>query len=278
MIDLSVITVTHNSAEFIEDQITSVISGALTISTEHFIVDNASCDQTVELIEKHYLSYVTLLKNRQNLGFSAANNQAYPLTKGRYILFLNPDMKVEDGSLDKLVQWMDAHHQVGIVTCKLIDSWGRLLIHRGPRSLPRLGSHILWLVFPQIRREKQFANYSEVKEVAAILGAFMLTRRSFLDRLGFAFDPRYFLTFEDIDLCHEARRLGYKIHYYPFVSCIDYNSRSFLKKPRLWTYTQVARGMRTYFQKWGSWYSSLLITLLTPVGYLLRYFMFRKNR
>lgn len=272
VMDLSVITVTHQSADYIEDLIVSVLTGALKVRCEHFIVDNASTDGTVERVEAHYAAYVTLIKNRENVGFSAANNQAYAQSRGRYVLFLNPDMKVESGSLDCLVEWMDGQDEkVAITTCKLVDPLGQLLIHRAPCRLPQFRRNILWLLSPIfcISREK-WDHCEEPKEVEAVLGAFMLTRRAFLERLGFAFDPRYFLCFEDFDLCHEAKRIGYKVMYYPAVRCVDYNSRSFFQKPFLWIYAQVSRSMCVYFRKWGSWYMWICIALLTPVGYLVR--------
>jgi GT2 family glycosyltransferase len=272
MLDLSIITVTHQSVDQIEDLISSVISGALKITTEHLIVDNDSTDGTVERIESHYLPFVTLWKNKWNSGFSAANNQAFAVARGRYVLFLNPDMKVEAGSLDRMVEWMDTRPDAAIATCKLVDPLGQLLIHRCPCLLPQFGRNVLWLVSPLfcINRSHWDPLCHEVKEVEAVLGAFMLTRRAFLEKLGFAFDPRYFLTFDDFDLCREAKRLGYKVLYYPFASCIDYNSRSFFQKSFMWIFGHVAKSMYTYFRKWEPWYTWICIALLTPVGYLIR--------
>jgi GT2 family glycosyltransferase len=275
MIDLSIITVTHQSADYIEDLIASVISGALRLHTEHWIVDNASSDKTVELIENNYASFVSLIKNKENLGFSAANNQAFKEVRGRYVLFLNPDMRVEEGSLDAMVQWMDSRMDVGIASCKLINPEGEFLPHRAPFPFPKFPKNLCWLIWPFFSRGKieWDPHCKEIKQVDAVLGAFMLTRRSFLDRLGFAFDPRYFLTFEDCDLCQEAKRLGLKVVYYPFACCIDYNSRSFSQKKFLWIYAQVSRGMYLYYQKWGPWYASWLIGLFKPIGYFIRYLL-----
>src|SRR6185503_9657849 len=107
MIDVSVITVTQQSNECIADQILSVSMSALHVQYEQIIVDNASTDGTIELIEQGYSTYVSFIKNGKNLGFAAANNQAFSLSKGRYFLFLNPDMRLELGALDKMIPWMD---------------------------------------------------------------------------------------------------------------------------------------------------------------------------
>src|SRR5689334_17812744 len=134
MIDLSIVTVTHQSEQQIETLINSVISGALKSQIEHIIIDNASQDRTVSLIKDNYLSFVSLVENRDNLGFGVANNMGFLRAKGRYMLFLNPDMKVEEGSLDRFVEWMDGHPDVGAAGCKLIDPMGEWIASRAPSS------------------------------------------------------------------------------------------------------------------------------------------------
>jgi len=174
---------------------------------------------------------------------------------------------------------MDAHSDVGIAGCKLVDSHGDFLVHRAPFAFPRFGRNVCWLISPIFCRGsiEWGLQDRQVKQVDVVLGAFMLTRRVFLEKLGFAFDPRYFLTFEDIDLCREAKRLGYKVMYYPEVCCVDYNSRSFYQKKFLWVYRQVSKGMYIYYRKWEPWYTWIVIALLTPVGYLIRYLLPKKK-
>ena len=103
-----------------------------------------------------------------------------------------------------------------------------------------------------------------------VKGAFMLVRREMVEKLGFAFDPRYFLLYEDTDLCREAKRLGYGIAYHREVKCVDFNSRSFATKSGEWIYKCFTEGMLTYFQKWEPWYRWIWIALLIPVGRVLR--------
>src|SRR3989338_10091965 len=93
--DLTVITVTWNSAGYIADQIRSVILAAAGITYEHLIVDNDSTDQTVSTIEREF-SRLRLIKNTANRGFAAANNQAVAEVRGEFVLFLNPDMRSEE--------------------------------------------------------------------------------------------------------------------------------------------------------------------------------------
>ncbi len=271
MKDISVITVTHDSVNYIENLILSVVTGAKIASVEHFVVDNGSSDGTAERVEEHYSNYITFIKNRDNLGFGAANNLAFSLAQGRFLLFLNPDMRVEEGSLDRLIAWLDVHPEAGIVSCRPVDAEGKTLWHRGPRAFPKWYLNLWWLIWPSLITGRTQVEDGDPQVVDVVLGAFMLVRREMLERLGFAFDPRYFLTFEDADLCREAKRLGYQVVYYPAISCIDFNSRSFAKKEPLWIYRQVSRGMLTYFRKWSPWYVWIWLSACIPLGYAIRF-------
>lgn len=203
MKDLSVITVTHQSASFIEEQVFSVISGGLKVSMEQIIVDNASTDGTQDILDRLEMVGCKVIKNEKNVGFSKANNQALAHARGHYLLFLNPDMRVQEGSLDELVSWMDAQSEVGICSCLLVDPLGRPVEKNSARQLPPLIREILWLLC--LDREKAEIG-DETPEM--VKGAFMLVRRELVSKLGFAFDPRYFLLFEDADLCQEAETVG----------------------------------------------------------------------
>lgn len=248
----------------------SVVSGALKLSTEQIIVDNASSDGTPEVLDRLSQMFAKVIKNRENVGFSAANNQGLAYAQGRYFLFLNPDMRVKEGSLDVLVEWMDSHPEVGISSCQLIDVLGQPLTL--PRELPRLGHEILWLLRLDFLCKKPRVKITDEEQAAEkVKGAFMLVRRELVEKLGFAFDPRYFLLYEDTDLCREAKRLGYKIYFNPQIQCVDFNSRSFSVKTDVWIYRCYSQSMLRYFRKWESWHRWVWIAMLIPVGYLLRF-------
>lgn len=273
MKDLSVITVTHQSALFIEDQVFSVISGGLKLDMEQIVVDNGSSDGTLEILDR--LPNVKVIKNRENRGFAAANNQAFAQAQGRYLLFLNPDMKVREGSLDMLVENMNGQPEVGIASCLLVDVLDRPLLTSCPRRLPRLFREILWLLRLDFLCKKPWEQ--EAADLEMVKGAFMLVRRELIEKLGFAFDPRYFLLYEDTDLCREAKRLGYKIAHYSDIRCMDFNSRSFAIKTGEWIYRQFTESMLRYFRKWEPWYCWIWIALLIPCGHLLRFPAWKKN-
>lgn len=254
--NLSVITVTWNSAPRIADLVESVVLGCENIIFEHIIVDNNSSDNTVEVVKR--FSNVRLIENKDNKGFGAANNQAVKLAKGEYILFLNPDMKVKEGSLNKLVAWMRNHKDTGIASCKLIKENGELNPNSTPRRFPKIFDQLAIIfklphIFPKILNKYLFRDFDSEKEQAvdSIQGSFLLIRKEIIEKLDGAFDERFFIWFEDVDLCREVKKMGYKVMYTPVISCVDYGGESFKKRNTLWKQKQYIKSMVKYFMKWG---------------------------
>ncbi|MFA5062240.1 MAG: glycosyltransferase family 2 protein [Patescibacteria group bacterium] len=255
--DLSVITVTWNAADLITEQIKSVKSGCQNVSFEQIIADNGSADKTVEIIEQNF-SEVKLIKEGKNTGFGYPNNQAAKLAQGEFLLFLNPDMRVQAGSLDVMVDWMRKHVDVGLASCKLVDENGKFNEKAKPRRFPNFWNQLaIFLkiphIFPSVLNHYTYKNFDPDKEqeVDSVRGSFMLMRRKVYEKLGWAFDPRYFLWFEDVDTCREVKKMGLKVMYTPVVSCVDYVGQSFKKQNLLWKQWQFFSSMLKYFTKWG---------------------------
>lgn len=272
--DLSVITVTWNSAALITEQLISVKGGCTAISFEQLVVDNNSRDATVASINK--VPNVQLIANADNKGFSAANNQAAALAHGEFFLFLNPDMRVTPGSLDVMVQWMRQHPTVGLASCKLVDENGRIHADAQPRRFPRLADQLtiilkLQHLFPTLLNRYKANDFNPDVEqpVDSVRGSFMMMRREIYEKLGWAFDPRYVIWFEDVDLCREVQRLGLSVMHTPIISCVDYVGQSFKQRTTLWKQRNFTRSMLTYFKKWEPWYVWLWIALFRPFGIAL---------
>jgi GT2 family glycosyltransferase len=273
--DISVITVTWNSKERIGEQIRSVFSGCTDILCEEIVVDNASTDGTVDAVREEF-SDVQVIANTENKGFGYANNQGLALATGEYVLFLNPDMRVEPGSLDTILAWMKQNADVGIVSVKLVDTNGTFLWDASPRRLPKLWEQLALIlklphVFPRMLDSYHMTDMDPdvEQDVDSIRGSFMLMRRDFLNKTGWAFDPRYFIWYEDVDICREAKKHGYRVMYTPIITCVDYVGQSFKKRTTLWKQKQFTKSMLTYFQKWHAWYVWMWIALLRPVGIAL---------
>lgn len=270
MIDLSIITITHQSAVYIEDLILSVIGAVRGLSYEHIIVDNASTDGTVERIERDFSAFVTLIISKENIGFARAHVLAMEKAKGRSFLFLNPDMRMGAESFYKMFQWFEGEKDVGIAGCCLQDPLGQPIIASFPRKDPKFLRELLWLFCLRQADIPRDFDYKTTQSVEMVKGAFMLLKGEVIASLGRAFDPRYFLLFEDFDLCREARASGKQVVFYADYSCTDWNSRSFAHYSREWIYRQMVHSLCLYFRKWHGFAPFCLLKAASAAGLLLR--------
>lgn len=282
--NLSVITVTWNSAKLIGEQIDSVKNGCQNISFEEIVVDNGSTDGTAELISEKF-PHVKIIKNEKNLGFASPNNMAAKISTGEFLLFLNPDMRVEAGSLDKIVEWMKNNVDVGLASCRLVDENGILNADAQPRRFPGVLDQLAIILklphlFPSILNHYMFAGFDADKEqeVDSVRGSFMIMRRDVFEKIGFAFDPRYFIWFEDVDICREVKKIGYKVVHTPVISCVDYIGQSFKQRTTLWKQKNFTKSMLQYFQKWEPWYKWMLIAMFRPVGIAMAWMNDKLNK
>jgi GT2 family glycosyltransferase len=270
--DLSIITVTWNAEDEIAEQIRSVQSGCNDIEYEQIVVDNNSSDNTCKIIKENFPK-VKLIENDENAGFGTANNQGAEIATGDFLLFLNPDMKIKEGSLDKMIAWMREHTEVGIASPKLINEDGSFNEHASPRRLPTVWEQLAIIfklphVFRSILDRYLFVDFNpdQEQEVDSVRGSFMLMRNDIVDKLGWAFDPRYFIWYEDIDICREVERLGYKVMYTPIIEAVDYVGKSFDQRRGLWKQKNFTKSMLKYFKKWEPWYKWVWIAVARPFG------------
>lgn len=215
-IKVSVIVVSFNSEDFIEKCVTSLLRN-LPKNGEIIVCDNASEDKTVEKLRK-FKSAIKLIESSENLGFSKANNLAAKQALGEYLFFLNPDTEFKKPILDELISFYQKNSEIGIVAPKLIMPNGK--IQASVKKLPTI-----WGAFKEYILGIKH-NYSEYVpeskypvEVEAIYGAAFLIKKNLFESVG-EFDEKYFLYYEDIELCNRLKKIGKKIFYYPSVELI----------------------------------------------------------
>ncbi|MFZ5942352.1 MAG: glycosyltransferase [Bacteroidota bacterium] len=230
--DLSVVIVNYNVKYFLEQCIHSVARAMEGISGEVFVVDNNSVDGSCALIREKF-PWVTLIENRENYGFSKANNQAMRLARGRYVLLLNPDTVVEEDTFRKCLAFMDGHPEAGALGVRMIDGKGHFL-PESKRSLPTPEVSFykifgLSRLFPGSRKfgkyHLTYLSRDEINPVDVLSGAFMWIRKETLDRAGLL-DEDYFMYGEDIDLSYRILKAGYKNYYFPETTIIHYKGES----------------------------------------------------
>lgn len=241
---------------------------------EVFAVDNDSRDGTAEMIKNEF-PQTKLIANNYNAGFARANNQAIKEAKGRYILLLNPDMRVLSGTLEGMVKWMDAHKEAGVAGCHLIGQDGKTVPHvrRFPKFLDQLAIVLkLPHIFPQVLNKYLYKNFDYAKEaeVDSIRGSFFMIRREVIEKIG-ALDERYFIWFEEVDYCRQVKNAGWKIIYTPAVECVDYVGKSFSQVKRGVTQKYFRDSMLKYFKKWHPAWQYYILKTTWPLGILFSY-------
>jgi GT2 family glycosyltransferase len=231
--DISIIIVSYNTKEFLKACIESIYKTTQNIKFEIIVVDNASSDGSLEILKKLKAPNFKLIENKENLGFSKANNVGVKEAIGRYVLFLNSDTVVGEKTLEGMVKFMDENQHVGAATCKLVMPNGQIddASHRGDPTPWNALTHFSGLA-KLFGKTKLFGGYNlgyldlnKTHEIQALAGAFMLVRKKAGDDAGW-WDEDYFFYGEDLDFCYMLRQKGWKIFYVPLYSILHYKGVS----------------------------------------------------
>jgi len=234
--DLSVIIVNRNTQALLRNCLLSLQRAGNALSTEIWVVDNASGDGSVEMVRVEF-PQVKLIVNQENLGFARANNQALAQSAGRYCLLLNPDTVVPAGALDRLVQFMEDTLDAGVVGCAQIypDGQWQITCHRAitlsrevfvalglagiVRGLTDYGVH------PDQLRSPRSVDWVE--------GGVLLIHKTALKAVG-QMDEAFYMYVEDADLCFRVRRAGFRVYYVPDVQVIHHRAQAtgFIQRER----------------------------------------------
>lgn len=270
--DLSIIIVSWNVKDLLRENIKTIFEKTHGIDYEIFVVDNDSKDGSAQMVASEFPE-VNLIANNFNGGFAKANNQAIAHAKGRYVLLLNPDMRVHDTTLHDMVQWMDKHPEAGLAGCHLIDEKGNTVPHvrRFPGVIDQAATVLkVPHIIPNILNRYMMTDfdYLEQSDVPSIRGSFFMIRKEVIEKIG-GLDERYFIWFEEVDYCKQVIEAGWKVMYTPAIQCTDYIGKSFaqvmgLKKQKMFTESMVK-----YFNKWHAGPKAWLISGLRPVGLVL---------
>jgi GT2 family glycosyltransferase len=252
MHDLAIITVSTSEAHWIRPCLSTVFAHMGDISADVVVVDNDSTDGTPDVVGDEFPE-ARVVPSR-NHGFSHANNRALMTCNARYVLFLNPDTEIVDGTLADLVRIMDERPTVGLVGCRQVNAQGVLdtTIRRFPNALRALGDAFSaeripgrpdWLG----EREVDPAAYDRETPCDWTSGSFMLVRREAIESAGFL-DERYFMYSDETDFCRRIKTAGWDVLHLPQMTIIHHEGKAGIK-PHIESLNAYTRTMyaRKYF-------------------------------
>jgi len=256
--NISIIFVNWNSVDYLRDCIASIRNYTEGVSYEIIVVDNASPAGDAAVIEREF-SNIIFIKSEENLGFAGANNLGFKHSLGRYVLFLNPDVKLTTPLINILYKRATSMPKAGIFGAKLLN-----------RDLTVQTSSIMQ--FPGILRElfqleylrlrwpdfwgigPLFSESTQPARAEVISGACMLCSRELFERVGM-FSEDYFMYAEDIDLCYKVTKAGFTNYYVGEAVAIHYAGTS---SPRVWQLVVKLRSMLKFCDKfYGRFYTNL---------------------
>ena len=254
---LSVVIVSYNVRNYLEQCLQSVQRALEGIEGEVFVVDNHSDDDSVVTIREKY-PWVRLIENQENLGFSKANNQAIRQSQADYVLLLNPDTVVAEDTLRGVLTFMDEHPKAGGAGVMMCYEDGS----RAPesrRALPTPWVAALKMLGFTKRYYMSHLPWDQPCRIEVISGAFCLLRHEALKKIGLL-DEDFFMYGEDIDLSYRLLKGGWENWYLPY-SIIHYKGKSTQKSD--YSYVHVFyQAMLIFFQKH---YSHLSLVYTVPV-------------
>ncbi|MEQ8624785.1 MAG: glycosyltransferase [Vicingaceae bacterium] len=272
---LSIIIVNYNVQYFLENCLNSVFQALKSIDAEVFVVDNNSVDGSLKMLETKF-PQVKVIANKENQGFSKANNQAIRQANGEFVLLLNPDTVVEENTFKVCLNFFEKHEKAGGIGVKMLDGKGHFL-PESKRGLPtpKIAFYKIFGLSSLFPKSKLFGQYhlghlskNENHEVEILSGAFMMIRKSVLDTIGLL-DESFFMYGEDIDLSYRITQSGYTNHYLADTSIIHYKGESTKKSSINYVFV-FYRAMAIFAKKHFSHKNAQLFSRLINLAIYLR--------
>jgi N-acetylglucosaminyl-diphospho-decaprenol L-rhamnosyltransferase len=276
-LDLSIIVVNWNVCELLRRCLASIEANRGDLSLEVIVVDNASSDDSVPMVEQEF-PQVHLIASRENLGYTGGNNLGLKEAGGRCLLILNPDTEIVGHALEHMVTYLDSHPAVGAVGPQLLNPDGSVQSSR--RRFPQLltaffdsGTSFSMRWFPNNRFERAYfmadSPDDKVQSVDWLVGAALMIRRKAWQEVG-PLDEQFFMYSEELDWCRRCREVGWEVHYLPTAQIVHYEQGS-ARQTGVTTWIRVYRSKILYFRKYFGpvWANVIRLFLLMDFARLL---------
>ncbi|GDX40230.1 glycosyl transferase [Armatimonadota bacterium] len=282
--DLSIVIVSYNTREMLRDCLNALPAGAQGLTTEVFVVDNNSPDGSIEMVQKEFPSAICIA-NRDNAGFTKANNQALKLAQGEFVVILNPDTETELRSMTTLVNFLREHPDTGAVGPKLLNTDGSLQ-HNGrrfPTPYREFLGHSGLANWNRVKfdREMEYGreDFNLLAEVDQVSGACMMVPKRVMDEVGMLSED-FYMYYEEVEWCWRIRQAGYKVYYVPDARVVHHWMGSVRQASHAMT-ARMFKSALTYYQKTGTPRQRLAIRGVIAMGlakYQFIYFGVRVKR
>lgn len=255
--DVSVIIINYNTQELTLESIESVYKFTKDIQFEIIVVDNASREPISDAVTSSFPD-VILIENKENVGFGRANNEGIKIATGEFIFLLNSDAFLTSNALYEFCNFMrkESNQKVGICGGELFSNRNNNTVSYGnfPSLLDAFSSIGFFKLYPKYHYKHIASGIvnsdQNIREVGYVCGAAMLVRKSVIDQFG-AFDPDFFLYFEETELSFRFKQKGYSSFILPYVKIIHLGSASQLVKQSFnyINFFHYCRGRNLYFTK-----------------------------
>lgn len=219
--DLSHIIVNYHNSDLLTDCIESIYKTVNAVEFEIIVINNSLNDTGIDEVKKKFPG-IKLVQNKTNVGFARANNQAFKISKGNVLLFLNPDVILTKEAVNNMFAYLNANQETGILGPKILDPGGTL--QYSCRSFPYIWTglfnrySLMTKLFPNNHFTKKYLltdfDHKEIREVDWLSGSCMMISKGIFKKSGL-FDENYFIFNEDVDLCKTVKNHGFKVVYYP---------------------------------------------------------------
>lgn len=273
-IELSVIIVSWNCKAMLADCIKSLRGQLPTGASEVIVVDNASSDNTAEMVRQEFPD-VKLVASATNLGFARGNNAGLEISSGKYICLINPDVVVGADCIARMRDYMEQHPDVGLLGPRIIGPDGAT--QRSCMRTPTLWNQLCRALALDslVKRSRLFGGYlmtdfqhDELRDVDVINGCFWMVRRTALNNVG-NLDPRFWMYADDLDWSRRFLLAGWKVVFFPYAEAVHYGGGSSQLAPVL-CYVEMQRADLQYWRKYHGFVSYCCYWGIMYLAHLLR--------
>jgi N-acetylglucosaminyl-diphospho-decaprenol L-rhamnosyltransferase len=261
MIKLSIVILSYNTKDLTLEclkSISSIYEEELEKKTfEIIVVDNNSSDDSIRNIKKEFLnkSYITIVENKENLGFGKGCNLGVKNSNGKYLLFLNSDTEVLDKGFLNMIQFLENNSQIAILGGKLINLDGSLQL-----SVGKFYNLFNLLIMLSGLERIGFLRSSpdEIKKVDWVSGACMMVKREIFEKLS-GFDEKIFMYIEDMEICYRMKKLGYETFFFPDIKL---KHKSLGSSNRTFAIINIYKGILHFYSKHKSHFEYMAAKML----------------